>query len=435
MPDRDGKLDRPPRIWMDLTTSWRARHGQSNGTLRVERSYAATLGTILGNELAFCRYEQMPRRFSALPGSFASAPVDEEARRKPQPGKGPGVRRGRDNIGRRIERAFRRSSRAMASRALGLLRTDGGRAFADARAGDVLLLAGETWGGRYDFDVLRGLKVQHGLRLAALCQDFIPIKFPQFFESREFVERYHRYADFLIREVDLLIAISKSTAADVSEYAQRHGGIRGSVEVVQLGADVAPAVTPRPPHELPSLASQSFVISVSTIQSRKNFDLLYRLWRRFAEEGRDVPTLVVVGQQGFGSNDLLWQITNDPMVRGRIAVLHGVSDAELAWLYENCRWTLYPSFYEGWGLPLSESLAYGKFCLASDTSSLPEAGEGLVRHLDPMDFPGWHAAIVELAQRPDLLAEAEARIRASYQRRTWLQSAEELAPKLRALCG
>jgi glycosyltransferase involved in cell wall biosynthesis len=126
-------------------------------------------------------------------------------------------------------------------------------------------------------------------------------------------------------------------------------------------------------------------------------------------------------------------MARDPLVRDSIVLLQGASDGELSWLYRNCLWTLYPSLYEGWGLPVSESLAHGKFCLASDSSSLPEAGQGLARHLDPLDFRAWDAAIRELLSSPAIVAEAEQRIRQSYRPMTWQQSAEQLASHLSEL--
>jgi glycosyltransferase involved in cell wall biosynthesis len=183
----------------------------------------------------------------------------------------------------------------------------------------------------------------------------------------------------------------------------------------------------------PQLTPNGFVITVSTIQSRKNNDLLYRVWRRFAEDRRAVPRLVIVGQRGFGSADLLWQIEHDPLVRESISVLHHVSDGELAWLYGHCRFTLYPSLVEGWGLPVSESLAHGKLCVAANTSSLPEAGAGLALHLDPFDFRAWHDTILSLVGDPAKLTAAEQRIRAAYHRKTWPETAADLAAVLKRL--
>jgi glycosyltransferase involved in cell wall biosynthesis len=208
----------------------------------------------------------------------------------------------------------------------------------------------------------------------------------------------------------------------------------GRLATVQLGALFAVETGGSPPRALTGLAPGGFVISVSTIQSRKNFDLLYHLWRRLSAEGtKNLPKLVIVGRRGFGSSDLLWQIQHDPVVRDSVAVVHDASDAELAWLYRNCLFTLYPSFYEGWGLPVSESLAYGKHCLASNTSSLPEAGQGLAQHLDPLDLPAWRAAVLELIHTPGLLAQREADIAARFRAVSWAESAERLAAEIDAL--
>lgn len=419
-----------PWLWMDVTTSSRARSGQMNGTLRIEQSYAKTLRDMLGSQLRFCRYHRTRRYF---------LPVDSYSDLSIRPP----AARGKDTVrkssplralGRRVERAIRTYRHAAVGGVLqGIRYRNSNSAFAGDCAGEVLLLAGENW-TQYDFDVIARLRRERGLRIAALCEDFIPIVCPQFFESGEFVERYRRYADFLIRDADLVIAISASTKSDIMKYASDRGGISGRIEVVQLGADLISVKSARRPSQLSDRQAQRFVLSVSSIQSRKNFDLLYRVWRRLTlQKTPNLPTLVIAGRRGFGSQDLLWQIAHDPGVQDEIAVLHNVSDDELSWLYQNCLWTLYPSIYEGWGLPISESLAYGKYCLASNTSSLPEAGAGLVKHMDPFDFAAWRDAIIDLIGAPEQLEPLETAIQARYRPMTWARSAGILLNELSKL--
>jgi glycosyltransferase involved in cell wall biosynthesis len=426
--------DRTPQVWLDVTTSWRERSGQSNGTLRVEGSYGAALSQIMGPRLHLSRYIRTTKRF--LP--VASLPkLDGNRSSGRHRSLGPAASTDAPSlkkIGRNIERSFRTLWRGGLGWAVQQLDTHSGTTpFSDARPGDVLLLAGETW-SQYDFDVLRQLRRAHQLRLAAICQDLIPVKCPQYFESGAFVERFRSYADFLVSDVDLLLAISNSTKADILDHARLHGGIQGRLETIRLGADFDSAAVPEKPAALADLVPGTFVLSVSTLQSRKNFDLLYRLWQRFsAQRLPNLPRLVIVGRRGFGSADLLWQMSHDPLVEKSITVVHTISDSELSWLYKNCLWTLYPSFYEGWGLPVSESLAHGKYCLASDSSSLPEAGEGLIRHLDPLDFRSWQEAITELVGKPAILAEYEKRIASTYRPLGWLESAKRLDEKLQEL--
>ncbi len=425
--------DTTPRIWMDLTTSLRASGGQTNGTLRVERSFALQLRTLLGEQLSFCRYDSSRQRFDPVDAAALASATRSSVT---SPHRGPGASNARaDRLGRRIERSVRRAVRSTIKRIHVALRgSDAAAHFPEAKSGSLLLLAGETWAARYDFDVIARLRAEHGIKVVAVCQDLIPVTHPQFFESGEFVVQYNRYVELLSRHVDLVIAISSATANEMDKAAQSYGGMSGKIAVIEPGSDVASAAEPRPPQTERALQPGQFVISVSTIQSRKNFDLLHRLWRRFAQDKRtDIPRLVIVGQRGFGSDALLAQIAQDETVRDNLTILHRTTDAELTWLYRNCAYTLYPSFVEGWGLPVSESLAYGKLCLASDTSSLPEAGAGLALHFGPNDDAAWYEAITSLASDPERLLETEARIRANYRIRTWQEAGSDLANHLKAM--
>jgi len=86
-----------------------------------------------------------------------------------------------------------------------------------------------------------------------------------------------------------------------------------------------------------------------------------------------------------------------------------------------------PSLYEGWGLPVAESLLHGKLCLASNAASLPEAGQGLARHLDPNNLEAWRREIVALLAAPQRLPAIEARIRRERRIVDWRQSAAAFA--------
>lgn len=413
-----------PKIWMDVTTSLRFG-GQANGTTRVEQCLAQTLNEALGPRLGFCRYRSEKFVSAALP-EFAQRPgADTSPQVTPR---GLGAKSAKANrLGRRLERAVRRSLKAVAAR----VRKKVGSAdrFADAAAGDCLFLSGETWSPRYDFEVLRALRREKNLALVALCQDLIPITDPQFFDSVDFVKRFEDYVEFLLRNADLIFAISESTKRELDKVQRRIGSM-ARIEVIQLGSDFSRSPGARP-SSLAHLEHSTFVLSVSTIQARKNFDLLYRIWRKMAHErGAQCPTLVIVGQRGFGSDDLLWQISHDPLVMGKIVLVHNVLDDQLAWLYRHCTFTVYPSFAEGWGLPISESLAYGKVCLASDTTSMPEASQGLCHHIDPIDAISWHQQIVALLDDPQQLKLEEDRVRQQFRPRYWRQTADEVSKLL-----
>lgn len=405
------------RVWLDVTTT-RHAGGNYDGTTRVERSLIRELPQFLPERIGFCAYGRTARRFTAV---ARPALPDATAAQ----GKGSGKRRGAiGSAGRALERAMRGMVRGAAQRIVSAA-SRGKGPFPEAAAGDVLLLAGENW-SRQDFSVLRELRQRHGVRIAAILQDMIPHVHPQFFESAAFLDRFRSYVDFLAADADLVLAISNATRADFLKAAPRADPAKAIV--VELGADIAAVAEPRRPPGLADLGGRPFVLAVSTIQARKNFDLLYRLWQKFAIDGRrDQPHLVIVGRPGFGSADLLHLMRNDAWTASTMTVLHGASDAELAWLYANCAFTLYPSWYEGWGLPISESLAYGKTFIASDRSSLPEAGQGLGIHLDPYDLVAWEREVLRLAGDAGALSAMEKRILAERHLASWSDCARNIA--------
>jgi glycosyltransferase involved in cell wall biosynthesis len=171
-----------------------------------------------------------------------------------------------------------------------------------------------------------------------------------------------------------------------------------------------------------------FVLFVSTIEIRKNHQLLVKIWQRLVERhGADrVPALIFVGQIGWSIDGLLADLKATEHLNGKIILLRSLSDAELQQVYRDCLFTVFPSLCEGWGLPIAESLAHGKFCVASNRTSIPEVGGDLVDYFDPSSDEDALAKIERPLMDPGYLAAREARIRAEYRCRTWADCVDGL---------
>lgn len=124
--------------------------------------------------------------------------------------------------------------------------------------------------------------------------------------------------------------------------------------------------------------------------------------------------------------DLMQQIANTDYLNGKLVLIADPTDAEISALYQGCLFTLFPSYAEGWGLPVSESLAFGKPCLCADRTSLPEAGMGLARLFDPDDLNDLVTHVRSLIEHPEELAEWTALVRARFRPVRWDQAAERL---------
>lgn len=167
---------------------------------------------------------------------------------------------------------------------------------------------------------------------------------------------------------------------------------------------------------IPELVSRPFVLAVGTLEVRKNHRLLYRLWTRMRSDPGfpGPPVLMIAGRSGWRVDDLFAEIHERPAVQDFIHHVDSPSDGEIEWLHDNCLFAVFPTFAEGFGLPVIERLAHGKCCISLNTSSLPEAGRNLTLLLDPLDFVAWYGAIRTFVQDPSLRREQETRIRESF---------------------
>ncbi len=107
------------------------------------------------------------------------------------------------------------------------------------------------------------------------------------------------------------------------------------------------------------LSGKEFVLCVGTIEIRKNHGFLVKIWEALAAEFGDaeIPRLVFVGKWGWNIEELKDEIDRTRALDRWLIVYNNLSDSELDHLYEHCLFTAYPSFAEGWGLPVGESLA------------------------------------------------------------------------------
>ncbi|SHK39555.1 Glycosyltransferase involved in cell wall bisynthesis [Roseomonas rosea] len=278
---------------------------------------------------------------------------------------------------------------------------------------------------------------RHALRLTPVIHDIIPTKFPFWFNDG-YAPLFEQNLTMLLDGAAHVIAISQATRRDVEEYAARVMGLfipevsvfREGDEIQQIATGEDGAARARIEQQL---GSRPFVLTVGAIHQRKNHKLLYDVWLKLHERmGGRCPRLVIVGGVAWNGHDVARALRGDARLRDVVTILEGVDDEALDWLYRNSIFTVYPSLYEGWGLPVAESLRYGKLCLAADTSSVPEIAPGLVELIDPLDVTRWVTKVQFYAGSRAAREMAERRIADGYAGFSWEQSAEHFLDVLAA---
>lgn len=304
---------------------------------------------------------------------------------------------------------------------------------ADSAPGDILLVLGSPW-SHPDYARLIAPQRARGLRFGLLVYDLIPLRRPEWCD-RGLVRIFRSWFDDIYPLCDHVFAISQFTANDIALYARERGMASGVVVTpLPIGTSFGGVADAAPPaargKRLPKPGSYALI--VSTIEARKNHLLLFRVWRRMLEElpRNCIPTLVFAGRVGWLVDDLMKQIANTDSLDGKLLLVKNPTDAELRTLYEGCQFTLFPSFYEGWGLPVTESLALGKPCLTSDRTSLPEAGGALTRKFDPDNLNDAYDAITKVIGDQADLARWTAQVRREFKPVSWSETAKVLLTTL-----
>jgi len=287
---------------------------------------------------------------------------------------------------------------------------------------DTLLSAGSDW--LHKGTAMLALRRRYGFRMAVMCYDLLPLLHPEFFPPHE-VPPFREYWNATLAAGIRILCNSQCVARDVRTYAAAHGLGEPETEVVPLAASPArhgPLPALRPP-----LRAGGFALFVSTIEPRKGHAVLLEAWRRLLQRG--VPQradfrLLFVGSTGWMVEDVTRQLRSG----APYAALHwqGVDDLELERLYQDCAFCLYPSRYEGFGLPIIEAFTRGKPVLASTGGAVPETVNDLSPCLDPLDVDAWTALLADWIERPDSYAQWQARIRGEFRRREWPEVAEQI---------
>ena len=301
----------------------------------------------------------------------------------------------------------------------------------EMRSGDTFLIVGAFWIYRR-YDLLSILR-QKNTNVAVFIHDLIQIANPEFVEKGATKEFRKGLIDVLTA-CNFVLANSRFVADDIRRYLKERMNFQLPVIAVPLATELnaKDRRTEAIDREYQILRKEDYVLVVATLEIRKNHMYLIKIWERLAKEFEgDVPNLVFVGKWGWAISDLKEYLEESDYVGGRLHIYNAISDAELEFLYRNCLFTIYPSFAEGWGLPIGESLWYGKPCIASNTTAMPEVGGDFCKYFDPLDIEdGYRVISGVLADRSAFNAWAT-RIRNEFRPKTWQNFSIELLDRIK----
>ncbi len=226
--------------------------------------------------------------------------------------------------------------------------------------------------------------------------DLTPILFPQWhtflgsFLQKLFLPR-------ILRQADMIISVSKATENDLYKV---YPFTKGKVHTILLGK----SEIFKPTKDISVLEryqiTKPYFLRVGTLEPRKNTLALLEAYDQFRSTG-PAYQLVIVGKKGWKYESIVERIEQSPY-KADIVQTSYVARDDLPALYSQAFALVFPSFYEGFGMPVLEAMACGTPCIVSNTSSLPEVGGDAVLYIDPQDPVTICQAMKSLVEDPQL---------------------------------
>lgn len=180
---------------------------------------------------------------------------------------------------------------------------------------------------------------------------------------------------------DFIMAVSNYSRDNFLEIFPHYPADR--IRVVHEGSRFSSISGNNPGSAVAGLKPDRFWLSVGTLEPRKNVRRLLRAYAAFIRRNQEGFPLVLAGGKGWLENDLE-EFIHTLGIREHLKILGYVTDDELIWLYQNCFSFIYPSLFEGFGLPVLEALSLGAIVVTSNTASLPEVAGDAACYVDPL---------------------------------------------------
>jgi len=253
------------------------------------------------------------------------------------------------------------------------------------QAGDQLVLLDSSW--HTDFFPFAEQLKRDGVGIVSVIYDLIPVTHPQFYDTR-LVQVFNEWFDWITRTADGYVAISATVRDQVREELQRRLGPAKANELwfdyFHLGSELdlseaTAAVEPR----LAKLfeAPEPVFLMVSTIEPRKNHDYLLDAFE-LAWAAGSKARLCIAGRIGWKCDALLARVRNHPQLNQRLFMFNDLSDTSLEHAYSHARSLVFPSYVEGFGLPLVEAMQRGLPAMGSDIPVFREIGGDFMAYFD-----------------------------------------------------
>lgn len=263
------------------------------------------------------------------------------------------------------------------------------------RNGDAFLVLGAFW-GRCSLNIILPKLKKDNTKIITMIHDISPVTHPHF-HPEDVTKQFKESLFIVLKFSDTILCPSNHTLDSISRYLESIKEelsdsvcpVLRKIEMPECFTSLIPNKAEVPPAKeaLQFLESgNEFVLIVSTLEPRKNHQCAIDAWHHLFLQSREkCPHLVLIGKQGWLNEFTMARLRELNYLDGKILYFRALPSDLVDRFYRQCIFTLFPSYDEGFGLPVTESLSRGKHCLTADIPVLRENGKNVATYFDPYD--------------------------------------------------
>ena len=252
-----------------------------------------------------------------------------------------------------------------------------------------------------------------GIKILIMLHDLFPIFYPEYSDP-SYAQQFEQNIKLSLKNATGIICVSQNTKDTVIQYVQTHN----LACPPSIAACLAPGFIPcAKPKDRP--IDEPYFVIISTIVTRKNHLLLLHIWRKLVDQfGAKTPKLIIIGKRSSECSSTLAMLDRCQQVRDYVIELTA-TDQELHYYLAHAAAVLFPTFAEGYGLPLIEAIGNNVPVLSSELPIFREIAQNVPEYLDPIDGKGWMERIMDYTQENSPRREAQLQRIAQFKMPTW----------------
>lgn len=302
----------------------------------------------------------------------------------------------------------------------------------DMQPGNVFFDIDGVWNLTLRRSYLLPILKKNGVRLVVYVYDIIPVTHPQFCHEQT-VYNFMTYIGAYLQYADLILASAQSTLNEIDILLEQLKLPKIPGRVSWLGSDFnikSTEDTEVNEEAVRAVEAGKYVLMVGTIEPRKNHALILEAFER--ELFKKGMNLIFAGRVGWNVKAFEKKLKEHPQLNRQLFFLRGMNDATIDYLYKHAFCVAFPTFNEGFGLPIIESFQRGTPVLASDIPILREVGGDICDYFNPNAWESFAKACTEWMEDSERYEAVRAKV-SQYQPVSWDEVTEKIEAALEEL--